>query len=197
MVQALEYRSRQLAVRAATLQILMRLWRNVDPTRLTETIQPFADAATIAINQGFNRSARTAATYYLATRPAGIPTVAIPEILPPVADLTAARIRAAGLSGIMNGRRAGQSLTAATNNGFVKVAGTASSLVLKGGRDTIIESSRQDPAATGRWERVAGPKACEFCQMRTDRGAVYSDDTADFASHDHCGCVTVPEFESR
>jgi hypothetical protein len=194
---ALQHRSRQLAVRAATLQLLMRLWSTVDATRLAATIQPFADAAATVVTDGYLRSARTAAAYYLLTRPRGITTVTVPEVAPPAPELTAAKLRAAALSGILNGRRAGQTIEAATANGFVKLSGTASSIILEGGRDTIIEAARQDPAATGRWVRVAGANACAFCQSRVAEGPVYSDDTAQFAAHDHCGCAVEPEFESR
>lgn len=193
-MQPLEHRNQQLAIRAAVLKSLTRLWRTVDAARLPETIGPFADAAAVAISDGFLRSSRTAGLYYIAARPAGITTVEIPALLPPIPELTAAKVRAAGLSGIVNGRRGGRTIDAALSNGFVKVAGTASSVVLAGGRDTVMEASRQDPAATGKWRRIAGPTACAFCQMLADRGPVYTDDTADFASHDHCGCAAEPEF---
>ena len=176
------------------LRILMRLWRTIDVTRLADTVQPFADAASVVVGEGFTRSAKTAGLYYLTTRPSGITTVEVPEVFPQPAEVNAARLRGAGLAGILNARRAGFSPQAAAQNGFVKVAGTASRLVLDGGRQTILQTAVQDPAASGRWQRIAGPNACEFCQMLADRGPVYSDDTADFSSHDHCGCSASPEF---
>lgn len=197
MISAVQYRSQQLSVRAVTLQHLMRIWRAVDVTRLKETIGPFADAAAIVVGDGYTRSARVASAYYLTLRPRGITTLTVPTLSPPAAELLAEKLRAAAISGIVNGRRAGQTITAAAANGFVKTSGTASSLVLAGGRNTIIETAKQDPAATGKWQRVAGPDACEFCIMLQDRGAVYSDQTATFASHDHCGCAVAPEFTSQ
>lgn len=194
MALAFQHRARQLAVRAATLKVLARLWKTVDAARLAATIQPFADAAAVVVGDGYRRSARTASAFYLLSRPSGITTLTVPELAPPVVELTAAKLRAASLSGILNARRAGQSLDAATANGFVKLAGTASGLVLDGGRETILEAATLDPASTGRWERITGPKSCEFCQMLQSRGAVYSDDTASFAAHDHCGCAAAPEF---
>jgi hypothetical protein len=59
-------------------------------------------------------------------------------------------------------------------------------------RDTIRESAIADPAADG-WQRV-GDGSCGFCTMLIARGAVYSDKTANFASHDHCNCAAVPAF---
>lgn len=59
-------------------------------------------------------------------------------------------------------------------------------------RLTITESSVADPSARG-WMRV-GAGECDFCSMLLSRGAVYSEDTADFQAHDNCRCSAVPEF---
>lgn len=59
-------------------------------------------------------------------------------------------------------------------------------------RDTVIESSIADPSAGG-WQR-AGSGECAFCSLLISRGAVYSERSADFASHDHCSCCAVPAF---
>lgn len=62
-------------------------------------------------------------------------------------------------------------------------------------RGTITGSSVADPQASG-WQRV-GSGECEFCSMLIGRGAVYSEDAADFASHDHCHCSAVPAFKGE
>lgn len=59
-------------------------------------------------------------------------------------------------------------------------------------RQTVMGSSVADPHAAG-WERV-GSGGCDFCAMLIGRGAVYSEASADFASHDHCNCTAVPVF---
>lgn len=59
-------------------------------------------------------------------------------------------------------------------------------------RQTIVGSSLADPAAGG-WQRT-GAGSCAFCAMLIGRGAVYSEASADFASHDHCHCSAVPAF---
>jgi hypothetical protein len=59
-------------------------------------------------------------------------------------------------------------------------------------RLTITGSSVADPSARG-WMRV-GVGECDFCQDLLDRGAVYSEATADFEAHDNCRCSAVPEF---
>ena len=61
-------------------------------------------------------------------------------------------------------------------------------------RDTILENRRRDPSAVG-WRRVTNG-GCKMCRMLADRGAVYSDTTARFATHTHCKCTAQPVFSS-
>lgn len=60
-------------------------------------------------------------------------------------------------------------------------------------RETVMGSAAADPQASG-WQRQAFG-GCEFCQMIAGRGAVFSEASADFASHDSCRCVAVPAFD--
>jgi hypothetical protein len=62
-------------------------------------------------------------------------------------------------------------------------------------RQTVTGSSVADPKATG-WQRV-GSGECDFCSLLIGRGAVYSEASADFASHDHCKCSATPAFEGE
>lgn len=64
-------------------------------------------------------------------------------------------------------------------------------------RYTVTGSSIADPQARG-WQRV-GVGSCKdgFCDMLISRGAVYSEATADFASHDNCKCSAVPAFKGQ
>lgn len=62
-------------------------------------------------------------------------------------------------------------------------------------RETIQQSAVDDPAAEG-WQRDSSG-GCAFCEMLAGRGSVYSEATADFASHDHCRCVAVPAFDGK
>jgi hypothetical protein len=59
-------------------------------------------------------------------------------------------------------------------------------------RQTVSLSAVKDPKARG-WKRV-GAGGCDFCRMLISRGAVYTEATADFESHDHCNCQAVPSF---
>lgn len=62
-------------------------------------------------------------------------------------------------------------------------------------RDTILTNRRRDPSAVG-WRRVASGKGCKMCKMLADRGAVYTDNTARFATHTNCHCTAQPVFSS-
>jgi len=75
------------------------------------------------------------------------------------------------------------------------VQGGASRRVLNWSRETVMGSALGDPAADG-WQRV-GVGECAFCALLIGRGAVYSEATADFASHDKCQCSAVPAFGGR
>lgn len=60
-------------------------------------------------------------------------------------------------------------------------------------RDTITVNRQRDPAAAG-WRRVTAG-GCAFCRMLADRGAVYRESTARFASHTDCHCTAAPVFK--
>lgn len=75
---------------------------------------------------------------------------------------------------------------------LTKASGGLQRIIANADRDTVRVSSVQDRGARG-WAR-AGAGQCDFCAMLIGRGAVYTEATADFDSHDHCGCVAVPEF---
>jgi hypothetical protein len=62
-------------------------------------------------------------------------------------------------------------------------------------RDTITTNRRRDPAAVG-WRRVASG-GCAFCRMLADRGAIYRQDSARFASHTNCHCTAAPVFRGQ
>lgn len=75
---------------------------------------------------------------------------------------------------------------------LVKVGGGLQRIIANADRETVMGSAVADPRSRG-WAR-AGDGECDFCQMLIGRGAVYTEATADFESHDHCGCIAVPEF---
>jgi hypothetical protein len=76
---------------------------------------------------------------------------------------------------------------------LAKVAGGVQRLIADADRETVLGSLRNDSQGGG-WRRETDGNACEFCQRIAGRGAVYSAESADFSSHDACGCVAVPTF---
>lgn len=78
---------------------------------------------------------------------------------------------------------------------LVLIEGGLERRIANASRDTIRTSSIEDPQADG-WQR-AGSGACAFCAMLIGRGAVYSERSVDFASHDACRCYAQPAFRGR
>lgn len=79
----------------------------------------------------------------------------------------------------------------------VRVIGGMQRRIADFARQSVMESSIFDPSAQG-WQRVSqGGCSQGFCDMLAGRGAVYSEESADFASHDHCQCYAVPAFEGE
>lgn len=77
----------------------------------------------------------------------------------------------------------------------VLVEGGLQLRIANAARETIQMSAVEDPRAQG-WQRSTSG-GCAFCQMVASRGVVYTESSADFASHDHCRCVAVPAFSGR
>jgi hypothetical protein len=59
-------------------------------------------------------------------------------------------------------------------------------------RLTVTGSSVADPQARG-WQRT-GAGDCDFCAMLIGRGAVYTEASVEFPSHDHCQCGSEPAW---
>jgi hypothetical protein len=185
------HRAAQLTLRAKSLGDLLTLWRTVDPTKLGDTIDVFVRAAVLLAGRDFDQSASLAGQYLSLFREAeGVQRLAETVLAKkPDAAYVAADLRGAALKGIIDGRKAGMSVEAASRNGLVRVAGTLTKQVLAGGRMTIIGSARVDSAALG-WARVTSGDPCVFCRSLAARGPVYkSEKSADFHPHDHCGCT--------
>lgn len=75
------------------------------------------------------------------------------------------------------------------------IAGGLQRRIANFSRGTITGSSVADPGAIG-WQRV-GSGECDFCTLLIGRGAVYTEASADFASHDHCNCGAAPAFDGE
>lgn len=72
------------------------------------------------------------------------------------------------------------------------ISGGVTRRIANGARDVVTTSSVQDPSSRG-WMRIGAGK-CDFCAMLITRGAVYTESSVDFASHDWCNCGAAPAF---
>lgn len=82
------------------------------------------------------------------------------------------------------------SATPTPDSALTLVTGGLQRIISDAERESVIRSSLADPKSAG-WKRI-GAGACPFCQMLIGRDQLYSEATADFASHDHCHCSAYP-----
>ncbi len=183
---------------AAVIRDLLQLWGTVDPAALRDTIAPFTHAAATMVLAGRRASALAAQRYYAQFRLVeGVQggAVLLGTAPSPEAAVVEGNLRGAGLKGITTSRDAGRSTEESAHYGFVRMAGSASSLVLGGGRDTLMGAVQSDPHARG-WQRVTDGNPCAFCAMVASRGIIAGDEaSAGFEAHGHCGCTAEPAFE--
>jgi hypothetical protein len=190
-MDAQQHRLLQLAVRAVTLQQVLRVWPAFDPEQLTESWPTVREGLAAIIQIGRRDSAGLASAYYRSARfEAGIAGEA-PIVLAPPAPPTqlATSLDVVGLYGARRLTALGRDDVA--DQTLVKVAGAVGRHVLNAGRDTVLKSMQADPRARG-WRRVTSGMACSFCSMLASRGAVYGKDSVEFQAHDHCSCSSEP-----
>lgn len=197
--EALTEAHRAIQIRLATglVRDLATLWRPVDPTDIRGTLEPFARAGTVITLNARRASAAAARSYYGMFRQVeGVPGVVdVALAQDPPDDVLRGGLFGAGARGIMNARQRGATVTRAAENGLVKVTGAAIQIAANGGRETLLGAVRSDPQAQG-YQRVTDGDPCAFCQMIASRGVIaYSESSAGFESHGHCGCTAEPAFE--
>lgn len=185
----ISHRQQQVALRAAVLRDINRLWPLWDGTRVAD-FGAFSDPATTLVRAYYRTSAGLASRYYTLLRAAegvgGEPVRLIPD--PPPVEQVVGNLRATGLAGTMRGVRAGLSPQAARQSGLVQAMGSAGRMVLRGAGDTLTATSQADGRAQG-WTRVTGGSPCDWCA-----GQAGPTSTDDFQSHDHCSCTAEVVF---
>lgn len=188
------YRRQSLALRSATIRDLLRLWPALDWRRLEATYPAWFTAVAALIARDRATASGLASSYVRAFRLSqdvpGPPTIVLAPPAP--AAQVATSMRVTTLVAAKRATAAGLGAREAMAQAFVQSAGAAGRLVLDAGRETVRRSTLADPQAVG-WQRV-GIGRCDFCRMLLGRGAVYSEETADFQAHDHCTCSAEPVF---
>lgn len=191
------HRQVQARIVVALTARLSQVWRSVDPTNLRGTLDAPLVAGVLLTQRGRSASALAAQRYYARLRVAeGVAgRVDVPLAPPPPDTEVRGLLLGAGVKGVTNSLARGLSAKSARDNGLVKLVGSAIHVVAGGGRDTILKGVAGDPAAHG-YQRVTDAKPCAFCSMIASRGIIsYTESSAGFQAHGHCGCTAEPAFE--
>lgn len=179
------HRLRQLLLAAVTVRDLLALWPLLDPARLSDSSRVWVSAASRLIVARRVESSEIASEYAsAAARRAGVRLGPV-AVLSPSLDAVEVSLRVTGPVRVERAVRLGRPVDDALAVAAQESARAGARHVLNGGRDTVTAAAKQQ---RGRWYRVTGPGACEFCLMLESRGAVYAPDTVDFRAHDGCGC---------
>lgn len=184
-------RAGQLAVRAAVMRDVAQLWPTLNVARLDATFPGWLRAMILVVGGYHAQSAALAGRYYRTARSHAIqsPTPArlIQTSQPPAEEWLR---KAFGFSG--PGMLSRDTLRPGT--ALSTTLGTAARVALDGGRSTVLETVKHDPVAVG-WYRVTDGHPCGFCALMASRGIAYkSERSAEFKSHNDCGCDAAPAF---
>lgn len=190
------HRRAQLALRAATLRDLLRLWPIFDITRIRATWPGFREAAVLLVQVRGRISSGLAARFFRDYRNVlGIegrtPTMhSTPTDAEIASGLESMRLNAVRQLAL---QRPAQQIADAM---FTNTAGVVSKFTLDHGRDTLLSGVQGDQRALG-WARQTSGDPCPFCMMLASRGAMYvSSATADFEAHRSCACLPTPVYDS-
>lgn len=179
-------RQAQAGVQALIVQALNTFWGTLDLSRPEAARNALLEFLPVLVAEHGQIAATVAADWYDEVRAA--------EGIPGTFAATAAVVdEAAAVAGTV--QRAAEALfTDDPGAALVSLTGPIVQYALSGSRETITRSAAADPRASG-WQRVTRSGACGFCRMLADRGAVYREARARFASHHECNCAAVPSFD--
>jgi hypothetical protein len=96
-----------------------------------------------------------------------------------------------GLYAFLHEVKGGAMMEDAFQSARSSLGSAAQRLVLKGGRDAILDLAKNDPDSVG-WSRITGG-TCDFCEELKRAGVVVG---GDFPAHDDCQCTADPAFTS-
>lgn len=191
------HRRAQNRLGALTVQQMRSAWRLLDFDDLDGSTPDWLRVAVPIVRSQARASSSLAATYYVQFRAFELglqggrftPTLA----LPPASEAIATSLTVTGPVSVKKAMTAGRTGQQAMTLAEARSAAAGMRQALAGGRETVMRSMRADRAALG-YARSASGSACAFCATLAGRGPVYSKDSADFESHDGCGCSAEPVF---
>lgn len=200
---AVAARAVQLAIRARLLKDVTALWPALDKNRLDETFPGWIRGMGLLVRSYHGQSSEAAGVAYRSAREQATQSPA-PRSLVKIAPVPAPEWldRAFGYSGPGMLQRD----VVKPNSALTSTLGTASRIVLDGGRATTIDTVKADPVAKA-YYRLTDGDPCAFCGLMASRGPIYkSADTAGVDAdkrftgngaakfHNDCGCSIVPWF---
>lgn len=189
------YRQGVLALRAAAVRDVVRLWPALDAADLNKSWPALEAALETLVASRRKDAVGLASSYLKGIRKFEGVVGPLDVVLADEFDMARLKtsLHVTGPVAIKRATGAGKTLQQAAQTGLVRVSGAVTRFVLEGGRETITQTVAADPRAVG-WARDPGPRACSFCAMLATRGGVYTEDTVGFESHDHCTCQAVPVY---
>lgn len=191
----------QLAIRAALMRDVIKLWPALDKNRLAETWPGWIRAMSLLVTNYHSQSSFAAGRSYQTMRERALQSPAPSRLikLAPAPDQQWLN-RALGFAGPgMLDKE-----TARPGTALSTTLGTASRIVLDGGRTTTLQTVEADPAAVG-WWRMTDGDPCHFCAMLASRGVTFDRHSFDRSDarfvgegdakvHNMCGCTLKPAF---
>lgn len=182
------HRIEQVRMTGPVQALLGQVWnRTIDPTRLDATFPVYLEAAERVLGAGREASHALARRYYMrVASAAGADALELP-LAPLNREALAASLQATGPAVVREVLDKGLSLAAAQEAGLAATIAAGKRIMLDGGRQMLVEASRQDPNVQG-WARLSDGSPCGFCAMLVSRGPVYGQGTVSFRAHDGCGC---------
>lgn len=190
-----KHRRAQLAVRAATIKDLLKLWPAFNINDISGSWPAFEEAVLLLVQARSKTSGGLASVYYRdLRRTLEVGGKATPRVVLPDVDSIIAGLRVVGPANAGKQLALGRQVEKVAANTLVNLSGQTTRHVLNAGRKTVDASVMADSRAVG-WRRVTSGKACDFCSMLAGRGTVYKSETVDFSAHDHCSCFPEPAFK--
>ena len=189
------HRLAQARIGAQPATQMRAVWNLLDVEDLGATTPTWLQAAVPLVRAQHRQSAVLAADYLRVFRATQLGTLDGPTPTLAVFDprRVATSLTVTGPVALKSAMSRGMALTQATDIAQARMAAASLRQALDGGRETIATTVASDPEAVG-YARVTSGRACEFCSMLADRGAVYSDDTVHFEAHDGCSCSAEPAY---
>lgn len=184
-----------LAIRAASMRDVLRLWPALDFNRVDATFPAWLTAMTPVVERGRRQASELASLYLRAHRlEAGIADeVTVRTAAPAPARQVTRSMHYTTVEAVKVATRAGQSSQQAMASAQVQTMGSVERLVTNAGRETVMQTAVADSRTVG-WQRVTSG-GCDFCKMLAGRGDVYTESSSAFRAHDHCRCSAEPVYD--